>query len=104
VLLDGTAHRARKFVCHSNAPQHDNFLQYARANWAVAGPAGTVAAPGRPWDEATRAALGIAPGADPVVHSRPDRTLTHLSTAFFGRDGLIVEVLKNGQIESVQIW
>ncbi len=105
VLLDGQSHRAVKFVAHSNAPQHDNFQQYARANWRVAGPDGAVLASlSRPWSPETRSALGIAPDVDPVVHSRPDRTLTHLSTSFFGRDGLIVEVLKNNQIESVQIW
>ena len=106
VLLDGQTHRAIKFVAHSNAPQHDAFVQYARARWSLAlekGPA--LLSVGQVLSAEVRASLGLPEKQDPVVHSRPDGAgRSHLSTAFYGRDGVIVEVLKSGQVETVQIW
>lgn len=107
VLLDGQTHRAVKLVAHSNAPQHDSFSQYARANWSLAAEEGgpPVLAVGQALGPEARAALGLPSRQDPVVYSRPDGAgRSHLSTAFFGRDGVIVEVLKSGQVETVQIW
>lgn len=106
VLLDGQTHRAIKFVAHSNAPQHDSFVQYARARWSLAPEEGeAVLSVGQVLGAEARAALALPERQDPVVYSRPDGTgRSHLSTAFYGREGVIVEVLKSGQVETVQIW
>lgn len=106
VLLDGQTHRAIKFVAHSNAPQHDSFVQYSRARWSLALDQGPpVLTVGQVLGAEARAALGLPERQDPVVYSRPDGVgRSHLSTAFYGREGVIVEVLKSGQVETVQIW
>jgi hypothetical protein len=87
-----------------NAPQHDSFFQHSRARWSVAvGELPPVLSVGQRMGSEARAALLLPEKQDPVVHSRPDGT-RHISTSFFGREGLILETLKSGQIETVQIF
>jgi len=104
VLVCGTTQRVLKYVAHSNLPTHDNFYQYARCNWTLVGEDGEAITYYDVWSEETRKRMGIDPETQPVVHNRPaERGQHHLSTYFYGRSGLIVEVLKSDQIETVQI-
>jgi hypothetical protein len=104
VLICGTTQRVLKFVAHSNLPTHDNFYQYARCNWTVVGEEGRPVSYQDTWTEDVRKRLGIDEQTQPVVHNRPaDRGQHHLSSYFYGRSGLIVEVLKTDQMETVQI-
>lgn len=109
VLFDGQTHKAIKFVVHSNYPTHDSFNQYSKCNWTVVTEGGGIITSHHRWNAEVKEALSIGDVA-PVVHNRPaggpdDRGLNfHLSTSFYGRDGVILEVMKSNLIESVQLF
>lgn len=106
VLFDGETHAAVKYVAHSNFPMHDGFHQYSKCNWTVLTEGGGALPCHATWSEDTRLLLGIEQGVKPVVHNRPDRSAPapHLATYFYGRDGLIVEVMKSNYIETVTLF
>ena len=101
LLLDGRSHLVRGVIAHSNWPQHDGFFEYDRCNWSVVG---THVAVGQRWTDISRRELKIDANVEPVVHTRPIGLKNTLTTHYYGRDGLIVEVLPTGEIETVQIY
>lgn len=111
VLFDGELHTVIKFVVHSNFPSHDSFNRYNKCNWTIETEQGHNVNSSHLWSPEVRAALGIDDAAKPVVYNRPaedkkaeDAQPGHLTTLFYGRHGIIVEVMKSDLIESVQMY
>jgi len=102
----GETHTVNKFIMHSNQPGHRDFNTYHKCMFevAVAGGDSHVIGSESLWGEA-ESVLGEPQGGRPVINSAMSATSPFGPTKFYGYEqGLIVEVMDNGQLASVTMY
>ncbi|KAJ1985017.1 hypothetical protein H4R34_000274 [Dimargaris verticillata] len=111
VLLDGSNHRCKKVLLHTNVPGHYDFGRYQKCFFALNIASGSDTSPAQAeaichdskWDT-VRALFDQTPG-EPVIFNRGSSEQNPFGpTLFYGHRGLIFEVMQNGYIPTVTLF
>ncbi|CAK8688040.1 phagosome assembly factor 1-like [Clavelina lepadiformis] len=110
ILFDGSTHKVKKFILHSNHPGHYNFNIYYRSEFKIdlQGVGGAfLISPDSPWDQVTEALGGPQVVGKPVVLNRSsstNNTNPFGSTNCYGFENMIFEVMRNNYVASVTFY
>ncbi|KAJ1979749.1 hypothetical protein H4R35_001397 [Dimargaris xerosporica] len=111
VLLDGSSHRCKKVLLHTNVPGHYDFGRYQKCFFTLKLASGSDTDPAQAetidhdskWDT-VRALLDQTPG-EPVIFNRGSSEQNPFGpTLFYGHGRLIFEVMQNGYIPTVTLF
>nr|KAJ3406169.1 hypothetical protein HK105_003598 [Polyrhizophydium stewartii] len=110
LVFDATYHRVRKIILHTNMLAHHDVNLYARCNFDILPPPSPKSQAPSPasisctskWDE-IQSILG-KPLGPPVIFKRDPNHNPFGSTSYYGFNGLIFEIMKNGHIASLTLF
>lgn len=111
LLFDSQTHLIKKFILHTNFPSHHEFNQYVKCNFKLIvqnkskkkeNAQQQIITSDSRWNT-VQEILGDA--GKPIVHNRGSNLNPFGPTLFYGyNDGLILEVMHNNYIATIQLW